>query len=348
MIALTFADFIPHARSLEFHSPIGRDRTRSEWDPVANVFAVEERAPVGAERSVHVPAGAFMMGDGSATCGWQERPVLLTHGFRIQVVEVSNEQYRAMLQWAYDNDLITATPSAVHDNMGSPVELVDLDDPECEITFSAGNFDLREVKYALNFAYPEGYNPSDHPMKEVSWYGAASYCDWLSLRAGLTPAYDHSDWSCGPGGVPYEAEGFRLPTDAEWEYVARFDDDRIHPWGAADPKCELANFGVDGGFCIRWTTGVSTQLVGAQPELSRPIHHLAGNVYEWVNDRWTCSLGTEPAIDPAGPDSDDRRVIRGGGWYSPVRYLPAAARNNDPADFTAGDVGLRPVLTVPR
>ncbi len=107
-----------------------------------------------------------------------------------------------------------------------------------EITFDPGTqtFGLRQADYALGFAYPLGYDPSDHPVKEVTWYGAASHCDWLSLSEGLPMAYSHVNWSCGPGGYPYEATGYRLPTDAEWEYAAQWNDERFRrvPGGAGE------------------------------------------------------------------------------------------------------------------
>ncbi len=301
--------------------------------------------PPGSAGMVRVPAGEMLMGDGEAACGWQQRGVRLSHDFWIQAHEVSNEEFRSALQWAHDLGLVSATPQAVHDAMGSGEELVDLDDDECELAFSGGIFTLRQSDYALEHAYPQGYDPGPHPAKEVTWYGAASYCDWLSLRCGLSPAYDHADWSCGPQGVPYRAAGFRLPTDAEWEYVARFADQRIYPWGDAEPDCDLANHdGVDS--CIRWTAPVDSHAAGAQNTLSRPIHHISGNVYEWIHDWFTCSLGTAPVRDPIGPPTGVKRVIRGGGWYSHPRYTRAAARNSDPPDFSAGDVGLRPVRSI--
>ena len=306
---------------------------------------VEPPIPIG---MTTVPAGIFTQGDGVAWCGVEEREVTLTHDFFLSVTEVTNEEYRSMLQWAYDRGYVRATAVMVTDALGTGKELVDLDAEYCEITFDpeTEKFGLRQADYALDYAYPHGYNPADHPMKEVTWYGAASYCDWLSLAEGLDLAYDHSTWVCG-GGDPYSAEGYRLPTDAEWEYAARWNDERIYPWGDEFPSCSLANFN-NHGYCVRWTSRVGNHPAGVQPNLTDPIYDLAGNVAEWTNEWWECDLGTAPVIDPTGPESGYGRVTKGGHWdvYDPP--LRAANRDSCHPSYSLRSYGFRPARSVAR
>lgn len=300
---------------------------------------------------VLVPAGTFLMGDGVARCGVDERAVTLTRDVYLGPQEVTNQAYLAALQWAFDHGHVTVTSASVLDDLdGSTEELLMLDSEYCEIQFDGtGTFYLRQSPSAqAESAYPGGYDPADHPIKMVTWRGAVRYCDWLSLQAGLPRAYDlvenpgWGDWICN-GGDPYSAAGYRLPTDAEFEYAARFDDDRSFPWGNEVPTCDRVNFQVS-GYCIGWTTPA-----GSYPPAPETLGlwDVAGNVFEWCNDWYECDLGTEPVIDPAGPQSGVACVLRGGCWFhEPVTLLCAGRYHYHPhhANF---DIGFRVARTVP-
>jgi formylglycine-generating enzyme required for sulfatase activity len=250
---------------------------------------------------VLVPAGSFVMGDGESYCGESERDVTLTRDFYLGQHEVTNQEYLAAVQWAYDNGYVTATTSSVQDSLDrSTVELLNLDDLDSEIAFSDGVFSLRDAGHGIN---------PDHPVKEVTWYGAARYCDWLSLQEEppLDRAYAHGgDWSCN-GGNPYAAEGYRLPTDAEWEYAAQYDDEREYPWGNEATNCSLAN----DSDCVGWTSPVGSYPAG---DSALGLSDMKGNVSEWCNEWWLCDLGTAPVTDPVGPLTGSGRVIRGGSF----------------------------------
>ncbi len=284
---------------------------------------------------VLVPAGVFIMGDGEAYCGVDEHEVTLTHDFYLGQHEVTNLEYMESLQWAYDNGHVTATVDSVQDALdGSTETLLDMANDYCEIQFDGfGTFYLRESPSPeAQGAYPGGYNPAVHPVKMVTWYGAARYCDWLSLQAGLARAYEHiGDWSCN-GGDPYGADGYRLPTDAEWEYAAQYDDERIYPWGNEAPDCSRANYAPDSlSACVGWSTPVGSY-PAAPAELG--LWDMLGNISEMCNDWFICDLETLPTVDPPGPPPPtppevQQRVTRVSCCEykcCPPSHLPSASR----------------------
>ncbi len=284
---------------------------------------------------VYVPAGVFIMGDGVADCGTEQHQVTLTRDFYLGQHEVTNQEYLVAVQWAYDRGYVTATAASVRDNLdGSTEELLDLGG-NCEIAFSAGTFSLR------NYA-GHGINP-DHPVKEATWYGAVRYCDWLSLQAELPRAYQHAgNWACN-GGDPYGARGYRLPTDAEWEYAAQWDDERTYPWGNESPDCGRVNYW-PASACVGWTSPVGSY---ADAPSALGLSDMAGNVWEWCNDWHLCNLGTAPTTDPPGPGSGTARVLRGGAWIGDAYFLPVALRGiSDPPSASSDRVGFRAARTI--
>ena len=275
---------------------------------------------------VLVPGGRFVMGDGQAGCGEDEREVTLTGSFYLGRFEVTNQQFADALQGAYDRRLVVATPTSITDNLdGSTEELLDLDDRLCPISLSDGRF-VVEI------------GQENHPAIEVTWFGAVAYCDWLSLRAGWPRAYDHANWTCNDGD-PYTAVGYRLPTDSEWEYAARYDDERIYPWGDESPNCSLANFFPE-DYCVGSTTSVG--IYPAAPVIEgEGLYDMAGNVWEWCNDWAQCDLGTTPESDPTGPISGTKRVLRGGYWVGSGAALRCAFRSSrDPSSSSAYGIRL--------
>lgn len=290
---------------------------------------------------VLVPAGTFIMGDGVAVCGQGEREVTLSRSFYLGQHEVTNQEYLDALQWAYDQGHVNVRTGLygdyiVSDNLDEGYQtLLDLNDDNSEIQFDgSGTFYLSESpSEQAQGAYPGGYDASGHPVKEVTWFGAAAYCDWLSMQAGLPPAYEHTVafWPCNEG-EPYSAQGYRLPTDAEWEYAARFDDGRIYPWGDQVPDCTRANI------CVGWSSPVGSY---AQAPEVLILADMSGNVWEWCNDLWACELGTDPVIDPPGPDTGIYCVCRGGSWGTQGSSLRCATRGSGPWTYGYGSVGFR-------
>ncbi|MFH1362085.1 MAG: SUMF1/EgtB/PvdO family nonheme iron enzyme, partial [bacterium] len=143
-------------------------------------------------------------------------------------------------------------------------------------------------------------NKADHPVVNVSWFDAIRFCNWLSIANGREVAYTIND----DNTVEWDRtkEGFRLPTEAEWEYAARGLDGREYPWGNEPPDPSRANYWHDG-------SPKTTTPVGSYPAGKGPFDHLdlAGNVWEWCYD-WLANYVAKDVNNPSGPKKGEFRV----------------------------------------
>jgi formylglycine-generating enzyme required for sulfatase activity len=194
----------------------------------------------------------------------------------------------------------------------------------------------REVM-GTNPSRPEG---NDLPVNRVSWTDAVEFCNRLSKLKGLAPAYriekDKVAWL-------REANGYRLPTEAEWEHAARGIDERIYPWGNEPPSAQLCWSGARLSKVLHRRHGPSP--VGSYPKGASAfgLLDMAGNVWEWC---WDCYGSYTPTdllvIDPVGPSAGKTRVLRGGSWKTgAATRLRAAARGKFVASLSSEDVGFR-------
>jgi formylglycine-generating enzyme required for sulfatase activity len=284
---------------------------------------------------VLIPAGTFIMGspedEPERGSDEDQHTVTLTTPFYMFATEVTNQQYVSLTQWAYNQGYCTATSSSLIDAMdGSTQELLDLDTANCEISFNESN---------STFTVDAG--KEDHPVLEVTWYGAVAYCDWMSLRAELPRAYDHSTWECN-GHDPYNAVGYRLPTEAEWEYACRAGTPTPFNTGEClDAGTESNHNGnypypdCPSGLYEHWTVPV-----GSYPANAFDLYDMHGNLWEWCNDRFGAYGGNE--TDPVGPEIGSNRVVRGGYWSSRTHFCRSAFRNHDDPNYSDNLIGIRP------
>ncbi len=220
--------------------------------------------------------------------------------------------------------------------------------PVHTVTVSAFYMDRYEVTKALwdevaNWAEDNGYDigpgsgsgkGADHPVWNVSWYEAVKWANARSEKEGLTPCYNLSAWSCN-----WSANGYRLPTEAEWEKAARGGlSGKRYPWGN-DIGYGRANY----RDCVGGTAPVGSY----QPN-GYGVYDMAGNVWEWCWD-WHSEdyYSSSPGSDPRGPSSGSARMERGGGWYYSASYCRVALRDYYSPGIEYYTLGFRLVRTAP-
>ncbi len=193
-------------------------------------------------------------------------------------------------------------------------------------------------------------NRDHQPVAQVSWQQAAAFCNWLSKREGLTQFYRESNGIVT--GFNTSANGYRLPTEAEWAWAARAQGSSWlkFPWGDAfpPPANSLENYAdnssayVTGRVLGGYTDGnVVSAPVGSYRANQNRLHDMGGNVAEWVHDVYSIpSANGATEVDPQGAQKGDNYVIRGAGWsHSKIAELRLSYR--DYGQEGRDDVGFR-------
>ena len=191
----------------------------------------------------------------------------------------------------------------------------------------------------------------NRPVENVSWFDCIEYCNALSVLDRLVPAYTVSDRRYERDHLIYadvtwdaEANGYRLPTDAEWEYACRagtttaFYNGEISVHGTST-RC-IEDYGLND---ISWycaNSGGQTHPVRTKPANDWGLYDMAGNVMEWCWD-WFADLTAEPAVDPTGPADGTMRLWRGGGWNYDARHCRSAQRGKDRPEGYWSNLGVR-------
>lgn len=225
--------------------------------------------------------------------------------------------------------------------MGSPEteRQRDKDEMRHQVSVSAFYVDPHEVTQE-DYTTLMGENPSTHkgerlPVENVTWLDAVRYCNALSARRGLEPVYDVEGeavrWN-------RRANGYRLLTEAEWEYAARAGTDTVFNVGNQVHSDQMNFEGsypylIEENYVSRRDPSVrpsrnrgETIAVDALPANAFGLHHMHGNVSEWVFDYYG-AYDADHAADPAGPASGSLRVNRGGGYNDFGKHLRSAYRS---------------------
>ena len=177
-----------------------------------------------------------------------------------------------------------------------------------------------------------GDNVLNNPVNYVNWYNALVYCNKLSIKEDLTPCYtisgstDPDTWGTVPTSsnstwnaavCDFDAEGYRLPTEAEWEWLAR---------GGENFTYAGSNTVGDVAWYTSNTSDTGTREVKTKQANGYGLYDMSGNVFEWCWD-WYSSISS--STDAAGAASGSHRVQRGGCWYGGSNSCKVAVRNSN-------------------
>jgi formylglycine-generating enzyme required for sulfatase activity/TolB-like protein len=180
-----------------------------------------------------------------------------------------------------------------------------------------------------------GNNPSycigdDNPVERVSWFNCVKFCNKLSEKEGLEPVYNING-----NNVTWDKSkrGYRLPTEAEWEYACRAGTTTRFNTGNSDSDLKRAGWFKD-------NSGRKSHPVAQKTPNSYGLYDMHGNVWEWCWD-WFGSYGGDITADPVGASSGSYRVFRGGAWYNDAQRCRSAYRNNDSPNNSYHSVGFR-------
>jgi sulfatase modifying factor 1 len=295
-------------------------------------------------RMVSIPAGSFVMGDHSGLGGEDprhpsdERPLhtVSVAAFSMGKYTVTNDQYCAFLNNAYAEQVISIQDGYVF-RTGTTDTLFR--------TFEATNYG--RISF-VNGSFSVRLNRGNHPVTDVRWTGATAYCNWLSKKQGYGECYDLVTGACD-----FTAHGFRLPTEAEWEYAAYGgrSDYPVFPWGSDTSPSVY-------GFYANWE-GSHDPYEGADTPCTTPVgfytgqlqnktdfnwpgsalsyqtrdgsngyglFDMSGNVWQWCNDWYLnpyyaqsiADNPTGPAQEAASmmPDGKPYHCMRGGNWFN--------------------------------
>jgi formylglycine-generating enzyme required for sulfatase activity len=198
-------------------------------------------------------------------------------------------------------------------------------------SFSMGKYEVTQEEWvAVMGSNQSNFKGDKLPVENVSWYEAVEYCNKLSLKEGLSPAYQGSgnDIMCD-----MSANGYRLPTEAEWEYAASGGKLRDVPAREnAEQHDETAWYDKN--------SDAKTHEVGTKAANALGLFDMGGNVWEWCWDRYG-AYESDAQTNPTGASSGRLRVARGGSWGNDSRSLRPAYRINDMPSHRIVNLGFR-------
>jgi formylglycine-generating enzyme required for sulfatase activity len=283
-----------------------------------------ENITIEIDNMVFIEGGSYLMGD-HYNEGWDdELPVHVVNidDFFACKYEVTHSEFLLFL-----NDADVDSNGLFNGNL-----MIDLDDNNCVIEYLDGNFSFIGNNYITSI---------ECPVMGISWLGACEYSNWLSENNDLTPCYVISN---NNAECDFSGNGYRLPTEAEWEYTSRggeywIDDFRYsgcHEW------LDLSDFA-----WFNYNSASQLHSVGEKLPNQLGIYDMSGNAYELCWDWFSSSYYEVSASEnPLGPESGTYHVSRGGDWNDDAQFCRSAARFSSYPYTSGGYLGFRLVKSL--
>ena len=235
---------------------------------------------------------------------------------------------------------ISSSPSPEVIKTKSGIEMVKISAGTFMMGGKEGDVDEKPHKVTLDSFYMDKYlitqeefekamkgNPSrwkgaKNPVEQMRWSDAVKYCNARSSLEGIQPCYSLKTWECN-----YNANGYRLPTEAEWEYACRAGTKTPHYFG--DDPAKLKNYA-----WFKENSGGRPRPVGQKLPSLWGLYDMYGNVWEWCNDFYKVDYYKEsPENNPKGPKTGKTKVLRGGCWNSSADECRSSYRYNENPGF---------------